>query len=165
LIRENGGTGRFVVTDVTDETDVETFIETAVSEFGGFDITFNPAGISNTRVPFEEKCESDWHRIFELNITSLFRCLKHELAMMKSAGTGTVMNNASVMGKVATQNTAAYVAAKYGIVGLTKGAALDAAGDGVIVNAVCPEFIEARIDAEVDDEWDEDRPPTSRQDI
>lgn len=144
-IRDVGGNARFIETDVGDADDVETLIETAISEFGGLDIAFNNAGIGDTRVPIEEKGEADWQRVLDVNLTGVFRCLKHELAAMKRAQSGVIVNNASVMGKVGTPNAASYVAAKHGVVGLTKGAALEAADAGVRVNAVCPGFMESRV--------------------
>lgn len=155
-IREAGGEARFVEADVGDDVDVATLIETAVSEFGGLDVAFNNAGIGDTRVPIEEKAETDWQQVLDVNLTGVFRCLKHELAAMKQGQSGAIVNNASVMGKVGTQNAAAYVAAKHGVVGLTKAAALEAADADVRVNAVCPGFMETRVSAGADDGWDEE---------
>jgi NAD(P)-dependent dehydrogenase (short-subunit alcohol dehydrogenase family) len=138
LIREAGGEARFVRTDVSRAADVEALIATAVASFGHLDCAFNNAGINVEHGPLTECSEEQWDRILAVNLKGIFLCMKYEIPAMRQAGGGAIVNNASVVGLSGSRGTPAYVASKHGIVGLTRAAARDHAGEGIRVNAVCP---------------------------
>jgi NAD(P)-dependent dehydrogenase (short-subunit alcohol dehydrogenase family) len=140
-IESAGGEAVAVATDVTETADVEAMVEAAVDTFGGLDYAFNNAGIGGEDAPLAESSERDWTRVLDVNLRGVFRCVQAELPALLDGG-GAIVNNASVLGQVGFENAAAYTAAKHGVLGLTKTAAMEYAEDGVRVNAVCPGFVE-----------------------
>ena len=136
-LRAGGGQARFVATDVTLERDVERLVEAAVSQFGRLDGALNNAGGVHATAPLAGVDAGDWHRDLEQNPTSVFYCLKYQIpAITGTAGGGSIINNASIGGIRGIPGLAPYVAAKHGVVGLTRSAALEAASRGVRVNAL-----------------------------
>ncbi|MGX1778002.1 SDR family NAD(P)-dependent oxidoreductase [Nocardia brasiliensis] len=135
-IRAAGGRALFVPTDVTVEQDVARLTEAAVTEFGRLDAAFNNAGAVNTFGPVAEIDEAGWRADLELNLTSVFYGLRHQVPALVAAGGGAILNNASNLGVVGMGSVAPYVAAKHGVVGLTRAVALEAAEQGVRVNAL-----------------------------
>lgn len=128
--------------DVSREDDVRRLVEFAVLELGGLDAMVNNAGIGEDVVPIDEKPASDWNRILGINLTGAFYGLKHAASAMKKAGRGgVIVNMASILGTVGFAAAPAYTAAKHGLVGLTKAAALDLAPAGIRVVGVAPAFI------------------------
>jgi NAD(P)-dependent dehydrogenase (short-subunit alcohol dehydrogenase family) len=140
-ITEGGGRAVFQKTDVSDSAQVEALVARAVSEFGGLDVAFNNAGLLPPTRPLAEQTEDDWARIIRVDVTGVFLCLKHELALMTKAGHGAIVNTASVAGLRADRGMAPYVAAKHAVVGLTKAAAIDYAALGIRVNAIAPGLV------------------------
>ena len=136
-LRAGGGRALFVSADVTVERDAERLVATAVTEFGRLDGAVNNAGGVSAAGPVHTVGGAAWHAELEQNLTSVFYCLKFQIpAMTGSAGGGSIINNASTGGVRGIPGLAAYVAAKHGVVGLTRSAALECAGRGVRVNAL-----------------------------
>jgi NAD(P)-dependent dehydrogenase (short-subunit alcohol dehydrogenase family) len=136
-IRAAGGRARFVATDATVETEVAGLVGVAVEEFGRLDGAFNNAGGVNASGPVQQIHEAAWRADLDQNLTSAFYGLKYQLpAMLGSGGGGAIVNNAALAGVVGVAGMAGYVAAKHGVVGLTRAAALECAGQGVRVNAL-----------------------------
>jgi len=126
--------------DVSDESACAAMIDAAVEAFGSVDILVNNAGIQHTASVPEFPIDR-WHAVIGTNLNSVFFLTRKALPLMTARGWGRVINIASVHGLVASVNKSAYVAAKHGVVGLTKVTALETAGTGVTCNAICPGWV------------------------
>jgi NAD(P)-dependent dehydrogenase (short-subunit alcohol dehydrogenase family) len=133
--------GVAVTADVSVPEQVDAMVRTCTERFGGLDIAVNNAGIGGAMAPLADYPPDVWDRVVAVNLSSVFHCMRSEIAVMRAAGRGSIVNMASMLGQVAFPAVSAYVAAKHGVVGLTKAAALDHAADGIRINAVGPTFI------------------------
>ncbi|WP_051738313.1 SDR family NAD(P)-dependent oxidoreductase [Pseudonocardia halophobica] len=136
------GPAEAVQVDVRDPAAVEAVVGRVVERFGALDVAVNNAGISGSGTPIHEIDREVWERIRSVNYDGVFHCLQSELRVMVPRGSGAIVNVASVMGAVSGRGSAAYVASKHGVVGLTRAAAMDVADTGVRVNAVGPGYID-----------------------
>jgi NAD(P)-dependent dehydrogenase (short-subunit alcohol dehydrogenase family) len=125
MITELGGRALAVRCDVTRSEDVQAALNQAVDAFGRLDIAFNNAGAEQKPGVIAEVTEAEWDRIIAINLRSVFLCMKYEIPLMLEHGGGAIVNNSSGAGVKAFGRGAAYAAAKHGVVGLTKDAALD----------------------------------------
>jgi NAD(P)-dependent dehydrogenase (short-subunit alcohol dehydrogenase family) len=142
LIEQAGGTGLFVRTDVSVASEVEGLVKTAVDSFGSMHVAFNNAGVLPPTAPLAEMDEAEWDKVIAVDLKGVFLSLKYEIAHMLTAGGGAIVNTASVAGVIADPGMAPYVAAKHGVVGLTRAAAIDYAKHGIRVNALAPGLVE-----------------------
>jgi NAD(P)-dependent dehydrogenase (short-subunit alcohol dehydrogenase family) len=126
--------------DVTDEAAVEALVRRAVDDFARLDCAFNCAGILGTVALTTDTGYDDWRRILEVDLNGVFLCTKHELRAMAERGSGSILNMASAAGLIGWPGASGYVAAKHGVVGLSKAAAVEFAPQGIRVNSICPAY-------------------------
>jgi NAD(P)-dependent dehydrogenase (short-subunit alcohol dehydrogenase family) len=133
--------GLAVQVDVTDPASVDAAVATVVERLGGLDIAVNNAGVTSEGALTGDLDEETWRAILSVNLDGVFHCLRAEIGVMRERGGGSIVNMASILSAAAFRNHVAYTTSKHGVVGLTRGAAVDHAADGIRVNAVAPGFI------------------------
>jgi len=140
IAAEFGVGATYIAADMSRPEEAAGLVRTAQDDFGSCDILVNNAGMQHT-APIEEFPVDAWDAIIALNLSQAFHTIRATIPMMYARGWGRIVNIASVHGRVASINKAAYVSAKHGLVGLTKVVALEAAGRGVTCNAICPGWV------------------------
>lgn len=140
-LRDAGGEGVCVTADVSRDDDCRRMVEQAVDRFGRLDVACNNAGIGGEVAPVASHPLQAWDRVIAVNLTGVFLGMRHQIPALLAAGGGAIVNVASILGQVGFAGSPAYVAAKHGVVGLTRAAALEVAAQGVRINAVGPAFI------------------------
>lgn len=145
LIRGAGGRAVFRLTDVSRDEDCRAMVEAALSTFGRLDIAFNNAGIGGSGFALADEEEATFDQMVAINLKGVFLSMRHEIAAMLKLGGGTIVNTSSVAGLVGNPGLSSYCAAKHGVTGMTRAAALDYIREGVRINAVCPGATRTRL--------------------
>lgn len=141
-ITSGGGEATFVAVDVSEADQVAAMVTTTVDTYGGLHVAVNNAGIGGAQAPTGEYPIDSWHQVIAVNLNGVFYGMRHEIPAMLASGGGSIVNMASILGSVGFAQSPAYVAAKHGVLGMTKSAAIEYAGQGVRVNSVGPGFID-----------------------
>ena len=141
LIEQSSGEAVFVKADVANPADCEALVKAAIDRFGRLDYACNNAGIGGELNLTADYSVEGWQKVIAINLSGVFYCMKYEIPALLNSGGGSIVNMASILGQVGFPAAPAYVAAKHGIVGITKTTALEYAARGVRVNAVGPAFI------------------------
>jgi len=140
-LESSGVQALYLHIDVARPEDTQRMVQETVQSFGRLDIAVNNAGIGGALAPTGAYDINEWRKVIDVNLNGAFYCMRYEIPQMVDQGGGAIVNVSSILGSVGFANAPAYVAAKHGLVGLTKCAALEVADKGVRINAIGPAFI------------------------
>jgi NAD(P)-dependent dehydrogenase (short-subunit alcohol dehydrogenase family) len=141
LIEEAGGEAIFVRADVARSEDCEALAAAAVERFGRLDFACNNAGVGGAQNATADYDLDEWQRVIAINLSGVFYCMKYQIPRMLENGGGAIVNMASILGRVGFAGAPAYVAAKHGVVGLSRNTAIEYATQGIRVNSIGPAFV------------------------
>ena len=142
MIRREQGEALFVKTDVRDAKEIRNLVDTAVETYGALHYAFNNAGILPSTALLADTDEAAFDDAIAVDLKGVFLCMKYEIGQMLRNGGGAIVNNASIAGMIADPGISPYVAAKHGVIGLSKAAALEYASKGIRINALAPGLVE-----------------------
>ena len=151
LIKQAGGEAFFIKTDVSNPADCEKLIRQTVEKYGRLDFACNNAGIGGEQNLTADYSPEGWQKVIGINLSGVFYCMKYEIPAILETG-GVIVNMASILGQVGFAAAPAYVAAKHGVVGLTKIAAIEYASSGIRINAIGPAFIKTPMIAQLEED-------------
>ncbi len=149
-LEAHGIKAAFVKCDVSNPDEVKSAIDITIKTFGRLDIALNNAGIGDA-LPTHEKTIEQWQRVININLNGVFYCMKYQIEqMLKQPQGGKIINVASILGQIGDAGTAAYAAAKHGVVGLTKSAGIDYGTKNIRINAIGPAYIDTPLLKDLD---------------
>jgi len=151
-IRDEGTNAVAHSGDVARPEDAESAVALAVEEFGALHMAFNNAGIGGTALPSGELSPEDWRRVIDINLSGVQYGMRAQIPAMLEAGGGAIVNMSSILGMVGNPTAPAYVAAKHGVTGLTRSAALAYSAKGLRINSIHPGYIDTPLLADFDEE-------------
>jgi A-factor type gamma-butyrolactone 1'-reductase (1S-forming) len=152
IVKAMGQRAEVFTADVADLQAVTTAVEDAAGALGRLDAAHNNAGVPGPYVPLDEYEEDDFMRVLQVDLVGVWRCMRAEIRYMRTQRSGAIVNTSSMLGGAAMPDNSAYIAAKHGVHGLTRAAALELGGTGIRVNAIAPGVTRTRMTSGVSDE-------------
>jgi NAD(P)-dependent dehydrogenase (short-subunit alcohol dehydrogenase family) len=151
MIKKNSGQAVFVKSDVSIPSDNEMLVRKTIESYGALHIACNNAGIGGPLVPTGEYAIEDWNKVISVNLSGVFYGMRYQIPEMLKSGEGVIVNMSSILGMVGFKKAPAYTAAKHGLIGLTKTAALEYGDKNIRINVVGPAFIKTPMIESIDD--------------